>query len=457
MSRSGDNSAGTSWASAWNELANINWALVHPGDTVLVDGGATSCGSNVDITAGQPGTNCGMVYGTPLTVGASGTASAPITIRLAGDAGHNGTAVVFGGRATALPYCDQSSYSPVGVGRAAGIAVPGRSNVIIDGTHRSGFMVYGAQNGVDLASDSTSFVTLRNLEIFDNGTYSTWAYGYFTDGDGVLLAGHDITIDRDLIHDNGQDEIHDRYTGPVNNNSHAALYNIAVTNSWMYVRRDHPQFTGYGFNAGSQDITAQNCQHVDGIQIWGGGLHQHNLTVDHDVFGPLIAQGVYPGNRDTTSFDNVTVTNSLFLVLDHSIIGDSIASDPTTPANWLVADDTSFMTDQPPTGTNSHGKIDLAGTGHTIRNSVFYNGYYYTVNPATASGNVWWKGDPVPGAVNQNPGFAGPLPGTNVPTYAQYVGMNLSASCAACGVAGAPIATTSGLLAAIDSANGVAP
>src|SRR5690242_11633404 len=63
VSKRGDNSAGTSWASAWNELNQVDWTLVQPGDTVLLDGGAS-----------------GMTYTTKLSIQKSGTAGAPITI-----------------------------------------------------------------------------------------------------------------------------------------------------------------------------------------------------------------------------------------------------------------------------------------------------------------------------------------------------------------------------------------
>ena len=457
VSRNGDGSSGTSWATAWSELSKINWSVVQPGDQILIDGGSTTCASNYDFanhTTARPGLNCGMLYQTAMTVGASGTAAAPITVRLAPDAGHNGTAVFFGGRSSMLPYCDQSSYTATGTANAAGVTIPGRTHVVIDGTHRSGIMIYGAQSGVDLASDSTGFITLRDLEIFDNGTYGTWSYGYRSDGEGISLAGHDITVDGSLIHDNGQDEIQDRYTGTINNNSHAALYNITVKDSWLYVHRDHPQFTGYGFNAGSQGVASQDCTHVDGIQIWGGGLHQKNLVIDHDVFGPLIAQGVYPGDQNAASFDQVTVTNSLFVnVLDHSIIGDSISSDSSTPGQWLIANDTAYQTTSPNTGLSSHGQVDLAGSGHTIRNSIFVDGYFWTATAPAASGNVWWGGDPVPGGTQQNPAFASAMPSTNSPVYSQLYGLNFTPSCSACSSAGSPMHSISDLLAAIDAGN----
>ena len=52
-----------------------------------------------------------MVYNTPLVIGKSGNASAPITIRLSQEAGRDGSAFIFGGRSTPLPYCDQPQYT----------------------------------------------------------------------------------------------------------------------------------------------------------------------------------------------------------------------------------------------------------------------------------------------------------------------------------------------------------
>ena len=36
VSRNGSNGDGTSWATAWNELNQINWSVIQPGDTILV-------------------------------------------------------------------------------------------------------------------------------------------------------------------------------------------------------------------------------------------------------------------------------------------------------------------------------------------------------------------------------------------------------------------------------------
>jgi hypothetical protein len=121
VSRNGNNTSGDSWENAWTEMNKIVWNSVQPGDTIYLDGGSKACSSLFTATTtspyglpspkpGQAG-NCGTLYTTTLTLGKSGTVSAPISIRLGQDPDHNGTVVLFGGRLTDLPYCNASSYS----------------------------------------------------------------------------------------------------------------------------------------------------------------------------------------------------------------------------------------------------------------------------------------------------------------------------------------------------------
>jgi parallel beta-helix repeat protein len=65
---------GTSWANAWRSFSQIAWAALHPGDTLVISGGASA-----------------QTYPETLTVGASG-----ITITASTDPGHNGTVIIDG-------------------------------------------------------------------------------------------------------------------------------------------------------------------------------------------------------------------------------------------------------------------------------------------------------------------------------------------------------------------------
>ena len=93
VSKLGNNSDGLSWASAWNELDQIDWSIIQPGHTILIDGGSSE-----------------MVYTTILAPTASGEAGKPVTIKMAQETGRDGKVVIFGGRATQLPYCGQTNY-----------------------------------------------------------------------------------------------------------------------------------------------------------------------------------------------------------------------------------------------------------------------------------------------------------------------------------------------------------
>src|SRR6185312_3179166 len=77
---------GTSWANAWRTIGAIVWggSGVVAGDTLYLSGGTTS----------QSYTGSGST--TILTVGASGSFGAPITISGGIDSGHDGTVIIDG-------------------------------------------------------------------------------------------------------------------------------------------------------------------------------------------------------------------------------------------------------------------------------------------------------------------------------------------------------------------------
>jgi hypothetical protein len=190
--------------------------------------------------------------------------------------------------------------------------------------------------------------------------------------------------------------------------------------------------------------------------VWGGGLRQQGFTVSHVVFGPLLAQGFYPGDWDNASFDGVRLTDSLFInAISHNIIGDQITGSTTTPGGWLIDGVTSYQTGRPAPGMGSHGAVDLAGGGHTVTNSVFSNGYFYKSSAfSTATGNVWYGGDPVPGGVQAAPTFVGPLPSTDAPTFAQLYAADFTPRCTACSGKGSDLTSAAAVLARIDGLNG---
>src|SRR2546426_3693597 len=193
VSLNGSNADGMSWATAWADLNRVNWSVVRSGDTIVVDGGLSTCAvSPYDFQSPSPnpGVTCGARY-SPFTVGQNG-----VTIAASTEIGRNGTVVVDGGRDTPLPYCQQPSYSAAS-GSAYGIDFAGHSGVVIDGRHRSGIVVRGAQYGVRMRGGGND--TLRNVELFDNGYPTTTSAGYNSDGDDIVMSGQNNIYDRLLV------------------------------------------------------------------------------------------------------------------------------------------------------------------------------------------------------------------------------------------------------------------
>jgi hypothetical protein len=441
VSRNGNNADGLSWATAWNELANINWSVIRPGDTVLIDGGSTPCAPAYEFTTPRPGVSCGMEYDTTMTVGASGTPSAPINIQLSTASGHNGTAVFFGGRATPLPYCDQANYTAKQV-RTYGINVGSNHGLVFDGSHISGIMIYGAMIGIEAPGTSAGDLTFEHMEIFDNGSINTMSSeglsgtGVVADNQGVSLGGgpYDSFIG-DLIHDNGVDQISDNNE---TNRPNGSLNGLVLNTDWIYDYRDNPAYPGNGM-AGPE----ASCLHSDGLQLGSGGADEGPMTVENTIFGPLLNQGLYPDDSDYNSaFNDVSVTNSLFLVISHNIIND----DPVY--GWYLDRDTLFA---------PQGGFEIPCTptscDDTMTNVIKYGGYVYTPNWAgTASGNVSYLNDQLPGtSTSVDPGFTTLPSGTAPYTYAEYAAANFTPTCSICSNAGSSLHTLNDILTRIEA------
>ena len=456
MSRNGSNADGTSWATAWNDLSSIKWSVVQPGDTILIDGGSTACLSPYDFSTTRPGVSCGMLYQSTLTVGKSGTAGAPITIRLATDSGHNGTAVFFGGRTTPLPYCTQSGYSAAYSGSVikTGISIGNYQYLVIDGTKRSGFVSYGHDdfnhndaNGVSFTSSGAAYITVRNMEIFDNGFVTSNPVN--SDSPGVRLLGHDLTFERLLVHDNGQDEFQGGATVS------APISNITLRDSWMYMRRGNPVYLGFGFNSGPFKI---GCTHADGIQIYGSG-EQTGLTFQNDIFGPLQDQGIYPSDTGI-AYDNTTISNVLFLNAVWNNINSDAQSNTSLPNNWKISNITAYVTPASAEliyGNDFQCNIEvLSGSYMTVSNSVVMNGcLHFNQSQLTASGNLCWNTASCPGGSVTDPLFVGPLPSNNNPSYSTMAAADFTPTCSGCSGVGSSLHKVQDILDWIDQLNGV--
>lgn len=352
VSKNGNNTDGRSWSTAWNELDAINWSVIQPGDTILLDGGSDK-----------------MVYTTTLAVGESGSPNAPITIRRATEAGRNGKVVIFGGRSTPLPYCGQSSYINQTTGVVQmGIEFGAFAWIIVDGMSWDGISVYGHNTaGVDFSSRS-DHDALRNMEIYDNGhayqrSDGTWQPN--TRGDGVSLFGSNLLFEQMDIHDNGDDALEG-----------GDIHNITIIHSWLHETREDPTQQGLPFD---------QCVHQDGIQVWGGGV-QSGVLIEDSIFGPGLKEGTIigqtpNGGNEWAVVNNVTIRNTLFLNKVINVMGYSYLKEH----NWML----DHVTIVSPGNAIA---IWVEGTGHVVTNSIFYGGQIFLPDGLDASsGNCQWK------------------------------------------------------------------
>lgn len=388
VSRTGSNGDGRSWATAWNELDQIDWGVIQPGDTILIDGGPVACKYSVTVTNSTNTplpAGCGMEYSTTLRIGASGTVDAPITFKLADEPGRNGTARIFGGRATPLPYCRQSPYTPNQPGSGDGIYTRGRSHIVLDGSHWSGIMIYGWTHGMHLSTDGDNHhVTLRNAEMFDNGS---WSAGEAPNQPAITGSGSALLFERLILHDNGQDQFQTGYEKPVND--------AVFRRSWFYNQRPHPTVRDEPFN---------HCTHSDGIQFFGDLTHQ-NITIEDSILGPGLMQGVILG--DTGQINYVTVRNSLFV----GYHGDDdnagvLLQDTLTQHYGYVFDHVTVVRDVGAT----YWSIYARGSGYQVYDSLFVGGREVRIGSGIRTGNFCWDISDYSGVCNQraDPRFVDP-------------------------------------------------
>ncbi len=350
VSKRGNNRNGRSWSNAWRELDQVDWRVIQPGDTVLIDGGATD-----------------MTYTTSLSVETNGVPGLPITIQRADQPGRNGQVAIFGGRTRPLPFCGQQGYNWGYLARGpSGIDVSDRSWIVIDGGTWRGFSIHGHNNsGVQFNSRSNN-IAIRNAEIFDNGTAVQRNSGWSTDSPGVSVAGHSITLERLIVHDNGQDAIQS-----------GGVSDFTLRESWLYNERPHPTVGGDSFNY---------CTHSDGLQIYNGGrLSGFNVT--ETIIGPGLTNGALLGSHGGRGIEAVTNDVVFQDVVFSKAAENAVASYPgTKPRNWLLDHVTVYAS------TTRWQAIYLEGRNHLIRDSVVVGGMISLPDGnVAAAGNCQWN------------------------------------------------------------------
>lgn len=304
VSPNGNNGDGRSWGNAWKELDRIRWGKIEPGDTIRI---------------------AKAIYRETLEVNANGTVDKPIGIMF-----EPGTKL-FGGRSTPLPNCGERGYQ-YRSGAYRGIDLRDAQNIVIDGQEWGGVKIYGWQRGIELGNASR--ITLRNLEITDNGTAEQQSDGWRPAFHGITMgAAHNILLHQLDIHDNGADGVH----------AYGDIRDIALRQVWLHNDR------GSSYNG---------CTHPDGLQI-NTGFSGTNIRFEQVVSGPNVYHTILSNNGG----ENWTFT-------------DVLAFDPLTSTFACRGNCTGFTFNHV-TSDAKDGRLnfEVSGSGHTISNSLVTNGH----------------------------------------------------------------------------------
>ena len=373
---------GSSWENAWQELGNIDWAAIKPGDVIYIDGGNERSPNPADRV---------MEYRTPLNIRASGTEGAPITIRRSKEAGRAGT-VIFLGNREYEPLTESGGQSRhwqpqdlqpyrVGWDRRA-INFFDSEFVVVDGVDWKGMVVRGAnEHGIAMSGANN---TIRGFHIFDNGQFGfiddhfdnqngffwTFNAGY-KDGScglhGIKLAGPNMTVEFTVINDNGEDSIQaEKWT---------SIAGFTIDHSWMYNARKHSWNDG-GLTARSFN----HSMHSDSFQAWNGAFNNGNFPapkISNSIMGPDGRMH----NDSGVHLHDLYIYNSLFIT-DTS--REVLSSSSTQARNWTIRNST--FVGQPGAGS---WILRHLGTSINMENNIFGNYTFLNItNAANNNGTV---------------------------------------------------------------------
>ncbi|MEM7803157.1 MAG: hypothetical protein AAF633_28460, partial [Chloroflexota bacterium] len=272
ISLNGNNGDGRSWESAWSDLDEIDWSQVGPGDTLNIDGGETE-----------------MTYESSLQVMRSGIEGNPITFRVSDEPGHDGQVVLFGGRAELLPECGAPTFIFTQPEHAYGIRTNDHDWLVFEGKDWYGITIHGYDRAGIRIDRYSNDILVRNMAITNNGFPIIENDAYTSDGPGIRLGGSNLTFERMVVHDNGQDSFQASW-------DYYSDKNVVIRQSWLYNGRQHSDYRG----------SWNWCTHTDSFQVYEG-FEVRNITFEETFLGPGLTNSIILGDRDGTHVQNLTL------------------------------------------------------------------------------------------------------------------------------------------------------
>jgi len=330
---------GTSWSSAWTSFAAVNWSSIHPGDTLYISGGSSS-----------------QTYTESWTVGASGTASAPITIAIdASNPSHNGT-VIFdynadGDTSTRVAITLNQNYVTItgNVNGSNHIEIVNlrntsdrRSAIGISGSSNTGVIIdhVGFVNDNDpVRMDYANGVTVRNCSITQ------------LRGDAAIaMNASSGTWDNNLIYDNYIEPMVLSGTGGpdgIQGSSGISIYGntIKEVTTSTYTSTQHPdmmQMTGDYLKVYGNDFINVGDSVFD-FDCYANG-NPHDISIYNNTFRIVTQIDPYPeyfrmycSSGSLNSITNVRIMNNTFIDNDSqvNVRFNSFNGNPTATGNLI--------------------------------------------------------------------------------------------------------------------------
>lgn len=353
---------GQSWATAFQSFASVTWSSLRPGDTLYVSGGPSGGSKS---------------YTQPWSVGASGTASAPIRIALeAANPSHNGIANfdfdAYGDRAT-----------------VNGITVANRSYVVFSGNvegqshfvvknlrnivERTSATCFGGSGNTSITVEYVEFVNCNNGVRLSSGFQGTGsnvrnsAFRQIRGDVAVMLDMGGTTWDAHSISGNTIEMLFNTavptggsgaYVGPdgIQPGNGVSIHGntIRVSKTSAYTSNQHPDGVQFGM---SRYLKIYNNEFVNvgdsaiDLGVWGTNVNVSDIWIFNNVFRIETAIDPYPqfirlyaNPGNIASITNLKIVNNLFL---------------DGAPGWPVID------------MNAYGGSPTAA-GVEIRNNIFY-------------------------------------------------------------------------------------
>jgi hypothetical protein len=339
VSKSGNNSTGASWAAAWNELNQISWSAINPGDTVKIAGGT---------------------YTSALTLSKAGTSAARIRVIRATDAGHDGKVTLTGSMTISQP-----------MSASVGVLVT-QPYITVDGIDKNNFEFYapGVMYILVNVNNVSDYFEIRNAFFRNTPDGACWMRC-------VYVANGSLNIDRcEFFRSQCQEDIISYKTGydAASQGSKLKIQN-SILRDWVSINGSHSDMVEGGTSGAPVTDSLIFIHNL----VDDGVANGHNICfmvyntfnyvdMSYNVFKDVyqVLQGTYRAGR--------IVNNTYFRTAGEG--GSGVAAF----ANNIFADDAALTT---------------ADRYNWEKYSLFHNTYYDNNFSAVPDKNGNLRGDPM--------------------------------------------------------------